>query len=457
MYASDLTHDSAALESKLRHLYSLNREKQIDLGFRPPYLALLEAFGNPHRKLPPLIHIAGTNGKGSITAMIRAVLEAAGYKVHAYTSPHLVAFNERIVLAGEPITDGPLETLIDEALALNAGQDVTFFEVTTAMALAAFSRVTADICLLETGLGGRLDCTNIVEQPLVTIINAIGYDHMEYLGETLPLIAAEKAGIMKQNVPCVIGTQTPEALAAGVMAVFETRAAETGSVLYRSGQEWSVRAEDKAARMNFTFGTDRLTLPPPALTGVHQIENAGAALAALCLLEKQFPGVMDAAAQGLKQVTWRARLQDLTTLAQGTAFEVPPGWTLYLDGGHNADAGAALAAQAKLWALQDGKPLHLVTAMMNHKDPRGFLGPLLPRLESLTLTTIPGEPNAMSAQALKAFLPAGFPIRDTESAQNAVRAIAASDATPGRILIAGSLYLAGDILKHLPGRGHNKV
>lgn len=456
MYASDLTHDSAALESKLRHLYSLNREKQIDLGFRPPYLALLEAFGNPHQKLPPLIHIAGTNGKGSITAMIRAILEAAGYKVHAYTSPHLIAFNERIVLAGEPIADGPLESLIDEALTLNAERDVTFFEITTAMAFAAFSRVPADICLLETGLGGRLDCTNIVENPLLTIINAIGYDHMEYLGETLSLIAGEKAGIMKKGTPCVIGTQTPEALAAGVMEVFETRAEETGAALYRCGQEWDVRPGD-SDNMHFRFGCESFSLPRPALTGGHQIGNAGAALAASCLLRMRFPGVMEAAPQGLRQVTWRARLQDITMLAKDTAFAVPPGWELWLDGGHNADAATALAEQARFWAAQDGQPLHLVTAMMNHKDPCGFLGPLFPHLGSLTLTTIPGEPNAMSAQALKTFLPPGFPVQEAASAAEAVCNLTRSNNCAGRILIAGSLYLAGDVLKHLPGRGHNKV
>jgi dihydrofolate synthase/folylpolyglutamate synthase len=456
MYTSDLTHDSAALESKLRHLYSLNREKQIDLGFRPPYLALLEAFGNPHRKLPPVVHIAGTNGKGSIAAMIRAVLEAAGYKVHTYTSPHLIAFNERVVLAGEQIADGPLEALIDEALALNAEREITFFEITTAMAFAAFSRVPADICLLETGLGGRLDCTNIVENPLVTIINTIGYDHMEYLGETLSLIAGEKAGIMKQGAPCVIGAQTPEALAAGVMEVFEVRAVETGAALYRCGREWDVRPGDSGP-MCFTFGCESFTLPRPALAGAHQIGNAGAALAALCLLRMRFPGVMEAAAQGLKQVTWRARLQDLTTLAKDSAFAVPSGWALYLDGGHNADAGAALAAQAKLWAAQDGQSLHLVTAMMDHKDPRGFLEPLFPHLDSLTLTTIPGEPNAMSVQALKTFLPAGFPVREAASAVEAVCDLTRSNTGPGRILIAGSLYLAGDVLKHLPGRGHNSI
>jgi len=207
MYQSDVQHPSEQLAQKLFKLYTLNRDKKIDLSFRPPYLDLLEKFGNPHLELPPVIHVTGTNGKGSIIAVMRSILETAGYNVHTYTSPHLIRFNERIVLSGKPIEDEPLEALIDEALELNGDGDLTFFEITTAIAFAAFARNPADICLLEVGMGGRLDCTNVIKAPLATIISPIGIDHAEHLGDTIEKIAAEKAGIMKTGAPCVIAPQ----------------------------------------------------------------------------------------------------------------------------------------------------------------------------------------------------------------------------------------------------------
>ena len=400
MYQSDLKHPTQTLEDKLQQLYTLNRNKKIDLSFRPPYLKLLEAFGNPHLNLPPVIHVAGTNGKGSIIAMLRACLEEAGYKVHAYTSPHLVRFNERIVLAGQEIEDNPLETLIDEALKLNDGGDLTFFEITTAMAFAAFARSPADICLLEVGMGGRLDCTNVIENPLLTIINAIGMDHSEHLGNTLIKIAGEKAGIMKQSIPCVVGHQPHEE----VISVFEDKSAALNAPLHPAEQ---------------THKT--------ALSGLHQKHNAAAALKALELIKDQFPVTPEQIETGLQNVDWPARLQELS-----------PG--IFLDGGHNEDAGQALAKQAALWK-KDGKPLSVILGMMQGKDAKSFLGPLLPLIDHLCVVNIEDEPQSQSAEDLLKIFP------HATARSNYREALKQTKKAQGRTLICGSLYLAGHVLK----------
>lgn len=400
MYQSDLKHPSQTLEEKLHQLYTLNRNKKIDLSFRPPYLKLLEAFGNPQEHLPPIIHVAGTNGKGSIIAMLCACLEAAGYKIHAYTSPHLIRFNERIVLAGQEIEDGPLENLIDEALELNAGDDLTFFEITTAMAFAAFSRTPADICLLEVGMGGRLDCTNVITDPLLTIISAIGMDHQEHLGEIIAEIAEEKAGIMKQSVPCVIGHQPH----AEVMNVFA----------------------DKAAGLNVTLHHPDQTIET-SLPGAHQTYNAAAALKALELIEDRFPLTPQQIKAGLQNIEWPARLQ-----------EIQP--NIYLDGGHNEDAGRALAQQAAIWK-KDGPPLSVILGMMQGKDAKGFLEPLLPFIDHLYVVNIEDEPQSQNAEELQKVFP------QSTACPNYRVALQQARQNQGRILICGSLYLAGHVLK----------
>lgn len=459
MYVSDIKHPRLSLEEKLRSLYALSKGQRIALSFRPPYLDLLEAFGDPHCKLPPVIHVAGTNGKGSIIATMRAIFEAAGFKVHAYTSPHLISFNERIVLAGEAIDDERLEALIDEALELNNGRDSTFFEITTAMAFAAFSRVPADICLIETGLGGRLDCTNMIEKPILTIIGSIGYDHMEYLGNTLPLIAAEKAGIMKEGISCIIGCQSPEALAGGVLQVFEDKATEKDAKLYRYGSEWFIEPDED--HIQFTFGSDCITLPPPSLLGIHQINNAGAALAALCVLRNDFPDDFPMGTEifsaGLRAVQWRGRLQNLTSSFYSN-YELSEGWELWLDGGHNEEAARALAQQAAFWDEQDHKELHLVVGMMGHKKASSFFQPLLTHLSSLTLTAISGEDAAMELSDLREALPdiVDVPVFESENFQQALDSVIHNNKRPGRILIAGSLYLVGDVLKGLYKDAHNR-
>ncbi len=443
MYASDLKHSSPALEEKLARLYALNSGGPIALGFRKQYLDLLQALGNPHENLPPIIHIAGTNGKGSIVATLRAILAEEGYKVHAYTSPHLCAFNERIVLAGKNITDDFLESLIDEALEKNAGGDVTFFEITTAIAFAAFARTPADILLMEVGLGGRMDCTNIIEQPLVSIISSIGYDHMEFLGDTLPEIAAEKGGIIKPGVPVVISAQSKESHEAGVVDLLSDMAREQGAPLSRQGAEWFT--PDHGDVFKFVHKDVEITLPHPNLQGAHQVFNSGAAIAALKIIEDQFPVSEGSIKKGLKKIKWPGRLHDLTKHCT-----LPKNWELWLDGGHNEDAARILAFQAVEWTDGDAKPLHMILGMMNRKDPVAFVRILQKSIESVTFVDIPGEPQSFKAKDMELLAEKNLPDVTAYAAVNletAIRTLTAANNVPGRILIAGSLYLAGHVLK----------
>jgi len=429
MYQSDLKHPDATLEGQLHKLYNLSRDKKIDLSFRPPYLELLEKLGQPQEHLPPVIHVAGTNGKGSTIAILRAVLEAAGYKVHAYTSPHLMRFNERIILGGREIDDAALKGLIDEILILNNDNDTTFFEITTAIAFAAFARTPADICLLEVGLGGRLDCTNIITDPLITIITSIGMDHSEQLGDTLDKIATEKAGIMKKGVPCIIGQQSPKAIEAGVIKIFENTAGALNAPLHI---------------INSHEGSEYKTL---ALKGSHQRANMAAALKAIECISEDFSLTPEHIQTGLMNVHWPARLQRL----DNQHFNLPPGWELYLDGGHNEDAGRAIANHAQQWNIENPKPLHIILAMLEGKDALAYSAPLSPYTETLSLVGIPGEPRAQTPSDLHKSLPKGH-IFNTY--QEALSHITQYSNTPGRILIAGSLYLAGHVLKDASKLAH---
>lgn len=448
MYDTDARHPSAALEARLRAIYGLRRGDRLALGFRAAYRDLLRAMGDPHLRLPPVVHVAGTNGKGSTIAFMRCILESSGYKVHTYTSPHLVRFNERIRLAGRIIEDQALENLIDATLAANAGRDATFFEITTALAFRAFADTPADILLLETGLGGRLDCTNIVENPQATVITTISGDHREILGPTLCDIAAEKAGIMKPGRPCVIGVQTGSGNAEGIGGIFERKAQALDSPLFRSGAEWVIEGSPEG--MRFTGAGRTCTLPRPGLPGPHQIGNAGAALAALEVIHKDFPVSPQAIHRGITHVEWPGRLQKVETGPLAAAL--PPGWELWLDGGHNDSAGAALAAQARAWQAQDGKPLHVIVGMMGSKHPAEFLSPLSPQSDSLTAVPIAGEPAALAPHTILAAA-CGFSGKCAAVAadpEQAVRTLIAPPAAPrGRILITGSLYLVGQILKAL--------
>ena len=391
---------------------------------------LLAALGHPEKRLPPVIHIAGTNGKGSTQAMIRAGLEAQGDKVHAYTSPHLARFHERIRLAGELISEEYLSEILAECEAANGGIPITYFEITTCAALLAFARTKADWTLLEVGLGGRLDATNVVDQPRLTIITPVSIDHQQYLGETLPEIAGEKAGILKRGVPCVVGPQE-----AASLEVIEARAARLGAPLLVHGQHW--HAFEERGRLVFQDEHGLLDLPLPGLPGPHQIDNAGAALAALRHL-----GAGEAACEAaMTRAYWPARMQRLT---RGPLVEAAGACELWLDGGHNPAGGQAVAATL---ARMPRRSTHLVLGMLNTKDIAGYLRPVAAEARSLTAVSIPGEANTLSAEETQdAARRAGIAADTAESVQAAVARIAADD--PGsRILICGSLYLAGAVLR----------
>ncbi len=391
---------------------------------------LLNALGNPQDALPPVIHIAGTNGKGSTQAMLRAGLETAGCRVHAYTSPHLARFHERIRLAGDLITEDALSDVLDECYRANGTDSITYFEITTCAALLAMSRTPADYTLLEVGLGGRLDATNVVAQPALTIITPISIDHEQYLGDTLARIAFEKAGIIKRGVPCIVGPQPDEA-----MAVIEDVAARHGAPLLAHGQHWHVQAE--AGRMVYQDETGLLDLPLPNLPGAHQIENAGAALAALRHLEM---GEI-AAEAAVSRAVWPARMQRLNS---GALARAVPEAELWLDGGHNASAGQALARHL---ASLPKRPTHLICGMLNTKDISGYLRPLSAEAGNLIAVSIPGEANTLPASVTaEAARAVGLKASCAPDIHAALDQIVAQD-PQARILICGSLYLAGHILR----------
>lgn len=395
---------------------------------------LLEALDHPERKLPPVIHLAGTNGKGSTQAMIRAGIEAAGLTCHAYTSPHLARFHERIRLAGVLISEPELEAVLDECVAANGTEPITYFEITTCAALLAMSRVPADYVLLETGLGGRLDATNVIERPAVTVITPISMDHEQYLGDTLALIAGEKAGILKRGVPCVVGPQPDAAL-----EVIEARAAALGAPVLAHGQHW--HAWQERGRLVYQDEDGLLDVPLPVLPGAHQVQNAGAALAVLRHL-----GLGEAAFEGaMTTAEWPARLQRLRS---GAMVTVAPEIELWLDGGHNPAAGEALAVH--LAGLPE-RPTHVICGMLNTKDARGFLRPLAAVSDSLTAVSIPGEANTLPAdETARLANEVGHDARVAYGALEALEAIVA-EAPASRVLICGSLYLAGWVLRQDEG------
>lgn len=389
---------------------------------------LLAALGNPERHLPPIIHVAGTNGKGSTCAFLRAIGEAAGMRVHVYTSPHLVRFNERIRLAGQLVSDAVLADTLAEVERVNAGQPITVFEVLMAASFVLFARVPADLCVLEVGLGGRADATNVIAAPAACAITSISMDHKEMLGDTLAKIATEKAGIMKRGAPVVTGAQTGE-----VLEVFRAHAAAVGAVLTVRDADW--RIAPSADGLVFRDAAGALELPPPALPGPHQIDNAGIAVAALRAAGLAIP---DAAyGRGLASAVWPARLQRLTgRLAQS----LPSGWELWLDGGHNPGGGAALAAHVAGWA---DRPLHVLVGMKQAKDSAEFLRPLLPHATTLWAVSEPGQHLALPVEAIIAA--SGGVARPGPTIATAIAQLPQGEAA--RVLICGSLYLAGEVLK----------
>lgn len=391
---------------------------------------LLEALDHPERKLPPVIHIAGTNGKGSTQAMIRAGLEAEGKTVHAYTSPHLARFHERIRLAGELITEPDLAHVLDECYAANGDAPITYFEITTVAALLAFSRVKADYCLLEVGLGGRLDATNVVEKPEIIVITPVSIDHQQFLGDTIEQIAGEKAGIIKRGVPCVIGPQIEAGL-----EVIEERAAKLGAPVLAYGQHWHVSRDRD--RMVFQDETGLLDLPEPNLPGDHQIINAGAALAVLRAI-----GVGAAACEvAVTKAEWPARMQRLKT---GRLVELAGDAQLWLDGGHNPAAGAAIASYL---ASGSQARTYMICGMLKTKDVEGYMHPFKGLVEKLYAVSIPGEPATLSAEeTAKSAKNVGLESFVAETVADAIHEITATESY-ARILICGSLYLAGHVLR----------
>jgi dihydrofolate synthase/folylpolyglutamate synthase len=415
------------IDALIARLHGLH-PRLIDLSL-DRLIALLAKLGAPERHLPPVIHVAGTNGKGSTCAFLRAMAEAAGLRVHVYTSPHLVRFNERFRVAGNLVSDTLLAATLEEVEQVNAGAPITVFEVITAVAFVLFARTRADLCVLETGLGGRGDATNVIARPAATAITSISLDHREMLGDTLAAIAAEKAGIMKPGVPVAIGAQ-PEA----AQRVLLAHAADRGAPVLLRGRDWEIAAG------RYRDAAGALDLPTPALPGLYQWDNAGIALAAL---RAAGLGVPDRAlAAGVGHAEWPARLQ---RLGGALAALLPPGWELWLDGGHNPGAGEALAGQLAAWA---DRPVHLVVGMKQAKDTAEFLRPLLGHAASVWAVAEPEQHLALPVAAIVAA--SGGLARPGPRVADALRRLA-QETTPGhapaRVLICGSLYLAGEVLK----------
>jgi len=420
---------SDAVVERLRGLHPRVIDLSLDRVTR-----LLAALGNPEKSLPCVVHVAGTNGKGSFVAFLKAVCEAAGYVVHSYTSPHLVRFAERISVAGRLMEDHELVTVLEDCEAANEGEPITFFEVTTAAAFLAFARTKADVTLIETGLGGRFDATNVFDQPALTAITPVSMDHMSYLGDTLEAIAFEKAGILKKNTPAIIGPQQ-----AAASHVIRDRAIQVGAPLWCFGSDW--RADATPEGIVLHDGDETVSLPTPNLVGPHQTVNAG--LSAVCARRLPNLPVGEAAlARGLRTAVWPGRMQRLDS--GKLAAHLKPSWEFWLDGGHNAAAAEMLAQVASRW---NDRPLYLIFGALSARNPADFLAPLAPHTRHLYGVAIPGEATTLAAEAaVSAARSVGMEASEAASVTDALKAIARTATVPSRILICGSLYLAGAVL-----------
>ncbi len=421
---------------------SSHHPKRIDLSLER-IERLLAALGHPERKLAPVIHVAGTNGKGSTVAFLRAILEAGGKRVHAYTSPHLVRFNERFRIGapgeGVLVSDDELSAALAECERANGEHAITLFEITTAAALLIFSRHPADVVLLEVGLGGRLDATNVVEHPLATVITPISIDHVDFLGDSLEKIAAEKAGILKRGAPAIVAAQPREAL-----AVIERRTARLGVPLKIAGEDWT--ATEERGRLVYQDEAGLLDLPAPKLYGRHQFENAGLAIAALRAIPtlKLAPAAFET---GLTKADWPARLQ---RLAPGKLVTLtPPGSELWLDGGHNPDGGRAVAAALADLEERVSRPVVLIVGMLSTKDCAGFLSNFAGLARRVIAVPVPAAEKGMSAEAVAdAARAIGLAATSRDNLAEAFDAVRKLDLEPPpRVLITGSLYLAGEVLR----------
>ena len=416
--------------------------KRIDLSL-DRIERLLAALDHPERKLPPVIHVAGTNGKGSTIAFLRAILEAAGKRVHTYTSPHLVRFNERFRLgaAGEGVlvSDEELSATLEECERANAGAPITVFEITTAVGLVLFARHPADVLLLEVGLGGRLDATNVVDHPLATVITRIAIDHTDFLGDTLEKIANEKAGILKRGTPAIVAAQARDALAA-----IERQAARLNAPLKIAGEDWT--ATEERGRLVYQDEAGLLDLPAPKLYGRHQFENAGLAIAALRAI-KPFKIAPAAYEAGMVKADWPARLQ---RLAAGRLVDlIPVGSELWLDGGHNPDGGRAVAAALADLEERVSRPLVLIVGMLATKDCGGFLSNFAGLARRMIAVPVPGAEKGLAPEVIvDAARVIGVPASGRYTLPDALEAVRKLDLDPApRILITGSLYLAGEVLR----------
>lgn len=386
--------------------------------------ALLARLDHPESRLPPVVHVAGTKGKGSTIAFLRAMLEAAGYRVHVYTSPHIARFHERIVLAGQEIDDDALYAALEETRAAAQGMEVGFFDATTAAAMLAFSRVPADILLMEMGLGGDVDATNILDAPRLTVMTTLSYDHMEYMGDTLGSIAAFEAGLLKPNVPCIVSYQHEE-----VWPVLHGAAQRMDAPLYAYGMHWGVARSREG--MRFADAHGEVALPAPSLLGAHQIVNAGTAIAALCVLEEYEVGE-DAIRHGLTQARWKGRLQPLSA-------PLPPGCEYWFDGGHNGAAAAVIAEYAREhWS---DKPLYLVLGTTRGKDVTSLLMPFAGLVKRVYGVSVKSEPGSYTAEEITEAAFAVMGARPAGGIHEALEDIAAHEQVPFRVLVFGSLYL----------------
>jgi len=436
-----------AVDTILERLTALH-PKLIDLSLERMW-RILAALDHPERRLPPIIHVAGTNGKGSTVAFLRAMLEAAGLRVHVYSSPHLVRMNERFRIGaaggGVLVGDAELAATMEECERANAGAPITVFEITTAAGMLIFARHPADVLLLEVGLGGRLDATNVVERPLASVITPVSMDHIDFLGDTLAAIAAEKAGIIKRGAPVIVAAQPREAL-----AVIERQAARLSAPIAIAGEHFTVTGEH--GRLVYQDDAGLLDLPAPKLFGRHQFDNAGLAIATLRALKTDLAVPAAAFEDGMVRAEWPARFQRLAQGRQGEGRLVtlaPPGSELWLDGGHNPDGGRAVAAA--LADLEDrvSRPLVMIVGMLQTKDCGGFLRNFSGLARHVIAVPVPDQPKSMTAEALAAAARGvGLAATGRNSVAEALAAIGELGLDPPpRILIAGSLYLAGEVLK----------
>jgi dihydrofolate synthase / folylpolyglutamate synthase len=427
--------EQTSLQQLLAELHTLH-PREIDLSLER-LRGLLAKLGEPHLKLPPVFHVAGTNGKGSTVAFLRACLEAAGVRVHVYTSPHLVRFHERIRLAGTLIDDATLESTLRDVAAINAGDPITVFEIITAAAFLAFARTPADACILEVGMGGTLDATNVVPNPAACGIAQLGLDHQNYLGNSILDIASEKAGIAKRGAPLLL-SRYPKTVTARIAEI----AGLAGARLYLRGQDWDVTQYQNA--LHYKDAKGRLDTVVPKIPGAHQIDNAGLAIA--MLRHQDMLSVPDAALKaGIGWAHWPARLQRIT---DGALFKaLPKGSELWLDGGHNPLAGRVLADSFRHVNLSE-RPVYLIVGMLTTKDVDGFLKPFAGRATAVYGVPIADHESYAGAAIKAAAETVGLPGLFADDVNDALKTIArTSDAArPPVVLVCGSLYLAGTVL-----------